>query len=280
MSDLFDIEWMGGVAEYHYRKARPTVGDFDWQSLDPSRYEPSLVFATQKVWTDVTMSEYAAISAFSAVVGALTEVRAPLDLIGMTSDFVTDEVRHVELLSQLVMQLGGAAPRPFDPSRLAPRVGPALSAFQRANELALRVGCIAEAFAGATATPMMRATRHPLVRAVYTSILRDEARHRRFGTLYFEWAADRLDDAERTRLGRVALAELRAYAPLWTKPPSPVTNDRTVEGWHVDDIHDLGWLESIRYVTLAKSVVKNEIVPNLRTLGLVVDEQELQAVLS
>ena len=49
--------------------------------------------------------------------------------------------------------------------------------------------------------PIMRETTHPLLRSVYESILRDEARHRRFGTLYFEWAVDRLDVAERERLG-------------------------------------------------------------------------------
>jgi len=217
MNDVFDIEWMGGVAEHHYRKARPGVDDFPWETLDPARYEQTLVFATQKVWTGVALSEYAAIAAFSEVVGALAQAKAPLDLIGMTSDFLADEVRHVELISRLVMQLGGAAPRRFDPAKLAPNVDPHLPPFERANELALRVGCIAEAFAGSTAAPMMRASTHPLVRAVYQSILRDEARHRRFGSLYFEWAGDRLDERERVRLGAVALSMLRSYAPLWER---------------------------------------------------------------
>jgi hypothetical protein len=49
------------------------------------------------------------------------------------------------------MELCGAAPREVDFDRLTPRPQ-AQTAFQRANEVILRVGCIAEAFSGGTAT--------------------------------------------------------------------------------------------------------------------------------
>ena len=45
---------------------------------------------------------------------ALVDVRAPLDLLGMTSDFLADECSHVEIASRLAMELGGAAPRMVD----------------------------------------------------------------------------------------------------------------------------------------------------------------------
>ena len=104
----FTLEWLGGPAEFHFRKARPE-GDFDWASLDPARYPPSLVAAAREVWMGIVLAEYAAIAAFADVVGALTQARAPLDLIGMTGDFLADEVRHVELASRVVMQLGRRA---------------------------------------------------------------------------------------------------------------------------------------------------------------------------
>ncbi|HEX7668312.1 MAG TPA: ferritin-like domain-containing protein, partial [Polyangiaceae bacterium] len=190
MTELFTLEWLGGVAEHHFRKARPE-DDLPWGSLDASHYSASLLAAAREVWTGVAMSEYAAICAFSEVVGALAAARAPLDLIGMTSDFLADEVHHVELASRLLMRLGGAAPKPFDAARLTPTTAPGLTPLQRASELVVRVGCIAETFASETAVPMMRETTHPLVRAVYQTILRDEARHCRFGSLYFEWAGER-----------------------------------------------------------------------------------------
>jgi hypothetical protein len=276
VSELFTIEWLGGVAEHHFRKARPEAEGLDWGSLDARVYPATLVAAAREVWTGVALSEYAAIAAFTRVVDALTFARAPLDLIGMTADFLADEVLHVELASRLLMQLGGAAPRLFEPSRLAPVLNEGTTPFQRANELALRVGCIGEIFAGGTATPMMRETTHPLVRAVYETILKDESRHRRFGTLYFEWAGDRLDDAERVRLGAVALDTLKNYAPLWKHAPvdAPIGTE-----WRIEDVHALGWIEPSRYVALARSVVREEILPVLADIGVVVPTEDVEALL-
>ncbi len=279
---MFALEWMGGVAEHHYRKARPSIDDFAWQTLVPADYPQPVVAAAQQVWTSLALSEYAAITSFADVVAALTQAKAPLDLIGMTSDFLADEVRHVELASRFVMQLGGAAPQAFQPSRLSPALSPGLTPLQRANELALRVGCIAEAFASGTAVPTMRAATHPLVREVYVSILRDEARHHRFGSLYFEWADELLDDQERERLGRVAVSALRGYAGLWRS--ADMTHNRhgvEVEtAFALRDIHDLGWLEPARFVPLAIRVVRDQIVPALRTLGITLPQAELDALFS
>jgi P-aminobenzoate N-oxygenase AurF len=252
-------------------------GDFNWHSLDPSRYPPSLVVAARDVWMGIVIAEYSAIAAFADVVGALTQARAPLDLIGMTSDFLADEVRHVELASRVVMQLGGAPARAFDPTRLAPATPTAENAFQRANELSLRIGCIAEVFASGTAVPIMRETTHPLLRSVYESILRDEARHCRFGSLYFEWAADRLDLAERVRLGAVTLNALEGYAPIWRR--AETLADSCTE-WQDFSVHELGWMEPSRYVPLVRDVIRNEVLAPLRELGLVLPEQELARLLA
>ena len=284
MTELFTVEWMGGVAEHHYRNARPGVDAFDWDALDPARYHPQLLATAQGVWTRLALSEYAAIASFGTVVTALTQARAPLDLIGMTSDFLADEVRHVELVSRMVMPLGGAAPCAFDPEQLSPRPAPELTPFQRANELTLRVGCIAEAFAGATVLPILRAVTHPLVHDVYVSILRDEARHRRFGSLYFEWAGERLDDAERTRLGACTLSALSDYAPYWFggSPETPAQHASAPSTYEPtpEEAHELGWLEPPRYVPMALQVVRDDILPSLRALGLSLPEQEIATLLS
>lgn len=267
---VFELQWMGGVAEHHYRQARPASTDIAWEELDASRYRPEVLRAAQQIWTGIALGEYAAIVSFAQVVRALAEAQAPLDLIGMTSDFLADEVKHVELASRVVMLLGGAAPRSFQPERLARPSNPSLDPFSRANDLALRLGCISEAFASATAIPIMRATTHPVIRAVYETILRDEALHCRFGTLYFEWASERWSDAERTRLAAVALDTLKGYARLAKRAhaaatagvPRPVRDDEALE---------LGWFEPVRYEPLARGVVLDEIVPMLLELGLPLD---------
>ena len=270
------LEWLGGPAAFHFRKARPEL-DFDWESLSQRDYPPAFIDAARGVWMGIVIAEYAAIAAFAEVVGALTQARAPLDLIGMTGDFLADEVRHVELASRVVMQLGGAPARSLDTSRLVPHTPTAHSPFERANELALRIGCIAEVFAGATATPIMRETTHPLLRAVYESILRDEARHRRFGTLYFEWAADRLSPGERNRLGAVTLDALRTYAPIWRRAETIADEQPS---WVGRKPQELGWIEPSRYAELSRRVVREEIVLPLRELGLAVPHDELEALLA
>jgi hypothetical protein len=277
VTDLFAIEWMGGAAEHHYRRARPLDEDIPWETLDPSKYREAALASARRVWTDVAISEYAAIASFSQVVSALVEARAPLDLIGMTSDFLADEVKHVELASRLLMRLGGAAPRAFDPARLAPRPSPALSPLARANELALRVGTIGESYASGTAVPIMRATGHPVVRAVYTTILRDEARHVRFGSLYFEWAEELIDDAERARLAQVALQTLKQYALLWQRP-APAAGDESVA--NQAEARELGWFQHDEYKPLALRTVRDEILPSLRALKLPLPEAELEALLA
>jgi len=275
MSEPFTIEWLGGPAEFHFRKARPE-GEFDWESLVPARYPPSLVVAAREVWMGIVIAEYSAIAAFAEVVSALTQARAPLDMIGMTSDFLADEVRHVELASHVVMRLGGAPVRHVDTARLAPRTAAGLSALQRASELSLRVGCVAEVFASGTAVPIMRETTHPLLRSVYESILRDEARHRRFGSLYFEWAADKLDAAERARLGSVTLDALSGYAEL-LRGAQKLPDTR--QEWQGVDFHELGWMEPSRFVPLGHSVVREQIIEPLRKLGITWSEPDLEALL-
>lgn len=269
----FTLEWLGGPAEYHFRKARPN-DEFDWDSLNPADYPASFIAAARDVWMGVVVAEYAAIASFSAVVGAMTAARAPLDLIGMTADFLADEVRYVELASHLVMQLGGAPVRHVDPERLVPKLSIHLTPIQRSNELALRVGCIAEVFASATAVPMMRASTHPLVRSVYERILRDEARHARFGSLYFEWAANHLDHAEHVRLGLAAIDALNNFASLWRNKAPEVSQ----ADWNGLQGHDLGWFERARYVPLAKNAVQAEILPPLRDIGLILPQAGIDAL--
>jgi hypothetical protein len=278
MKEPFELEWMGGVAEHHFRRARPGADDLPWGTLDASKYPPSLVDAARGAWTEVAMNEYRAVASFAEVVRALTEARAPLDLVGMTGDFLADEARHVELASRVAMELGGATPREFDPDAFGLRADGRLSAFQRANELVLRVGCVAEAFAGGTAAGSLRVAAHPLTRAVLETILADEARHRRLGGLYFEWAGERLDDAERERLSRVLCDALAGHAPYWRRKTSEVREGVTREGVRVEDLHELGWLESARAVPLARKVVEEDVLAPLAKLGIAITADERQGL--
>src|SRR5580658_4894193 len=121
MKQPFELEWMGGVAEHHFRHARPGADDLPWGTLDPSKYAPEAVDFARGSWTEVAINEYRAVASFSEVLRAMVDVKAPLDLLGMTSDFLADECSHVELASRMAMELGGAAPRTVDLDRFAMR---------------------------------------------------------------------------------------------------------------------------------------------------------------
>jgi hypothetical protein len=131
------------------------------------------------------------------------------------------------------------------------------------------VACIGETFSGGIGRGSRGVATHPLVRAVYDVILADEARHERFGTLYFEWAQGKLDDAERARLGEAAGHMLRGLRRYWAGPENPVEEGRTArEGWRVEDLHALGSLESARFVPHARKVILEEVIAPLDAVGI------------
>lgn len=268
--DPFELEWTGGPAAHHFRKARPEIDELPWGTLDPAAYPPALVAAVRGSWTELAMNEYRAYAFFAEVLHALALARAPLDLLGMASEFVADEALHVELASRIAMELGGAEPRHLDLRSLSIPGDRSLTPFARANEVVLRVSCVAETFSSGMGRGAREVSKHPLLRGVYDIVLADEARHERFGGLYFEWANDRIDDAERARLAGVAADTLRGLSSFWKQHDPSVAVGQTRQGWNVADIHALGWLESARAAAHARAVVANEVLPPLDALGIVI----------
>jgi hypothetical protein len=278
-AEPFEVEWLGGRAEHYFRRARPGIDDLPWGTLRAADYPPSLVDAARRSWTELAINEYRAIAAFSEVLRTMALAKAPLDLLGMTSDFLADECVHVELASRLAMELGGGAPMAVDMRDFAPRANEALVPFQQANEIVLQIG-MSEAFAGGTGLGNRNAASHPLTRAIFDRILSDEGRHRRLAGLYFEWAADKLDNPERVRLGGVATRVLEALSPIWRVTPTPIVDGRTRDGWRVDDLHALGWLESAKMTILARDVVRRDVLAPLDALGIVVAREDRERLLA
>lgn len=272
----FELEWMGGPAESYFRKVRPSAEALPWGTVDVSRYAPAAVERARGSWTEVAINEYRAVASFCEVLRALVEVRAPLDLLGMTSDFLADECAHVELASRMAMELGGAAPRAVDLTQFVARAG-GTSAIERANELVLRVSCVSEAFSGGTASVSLDNTTLALPRSVYETILRDEAHHRRLGGLYFEWALARIDEKELARLGRVLLSALQGFAPFWSQRAKADTETAAPP---VDDLLALGWMTRARFAQVSREVVVRDILDPLATIGITISSDEREALLA
>ncbi|MCC6872706.1 MAG: ferritin-like domain-containing protein [Sandaracinaceae bacterium] len=280
MREPFDLEWMGGVAERAFRKVRPDVDSMPWGTLDVSDLPAKLIDRARVAWTEAAFNEYCTAAAFAELVGALLRAKAPIDLIGWATDFLADEILHVELTSRVAMELGGGAPYEIDFASLTLPIDEALDPLQRANELVVRTCCVGEAFSLPMLATAFRSASHPLPRAVLERIVKDEAPHGRFGLAYLEWAAPEMDGAERERLGRSALATLRLFAPFWARLSSRVTGGVTSEGFLVEHVTRVGFSLSEDYAKRARRAAREEVIEPLARFGIVLPREETEALLS
>ncbi len=280
MKEPFDLEWMGGVAERHFRNVRPGVDELPWGTLDVSRYPVELVDRARISWTEAAFNEYCTAVAFAEMLGALLAAKAPIDLIGMASDFMADEILHVELTSRIAMDLGGGAPYQIDFDDLAVRPSQELSPLQRANELVVHVCCVGEAFSLPMLASAYQSALHPLTKQVLQRIVHDEAPHGRFGFLYLDWASEQLDDAERARLATIAANTIELFAPLWQRLTSRVHDGVTTEGYLLDHVRELGWTESSLYATRARAAIEDEVIAPLAKYGIAVPRDRLAKLLA
>jgi hypothetical protein len=275
----FELDWMGGVAERHFRKVRPGVEAMPWGTLRPADFSPDLVDRARTSWTEAAFNEYCTAAAFARLVEELLHARAPLDLIGMASDFLADEVLHVELTSRLAMELGGGAPKTIDYEDITVPLEEGLDAVGRANERVVVTCCVAEAFSVPMLAGCLSTAGHPLTRAVLERIVQDEAPHGRFGWLYLDWAAPHMSPAERERLARVALGAIEAYSIEW-RECADAEDVRRRRGFSLAHVRALGWMDPISYAERARKVVRDDVVAPLSRYGIVVDAGEIDRLLA
>jgi len=101
------LSWLGGATERHFRKLRPGIEELPWGTLRPEQYPPLLLERARSAWTEAAYNESCTALAFADLQRALLQAQVPIDLIGMASDFVVDEILHIELTSRIAMELGG-----------------------------------------------------------------------------------------------------------------------------------------------------------------------------
>lgn len=266
----FVLEWLGGAAAKRFRRARPE-DELPWDTLRPSDYDEDVLTDARAWWTELAANELAAVIQFSSVLQALACAQAPLDLVGMTSDFLADECAHVELGARAAMALGGAAPRTVDFAEALSTPPSDLTPAQWAAERVLRVSCVAEVLAEAAAARTYAACTEPLPRALYTSILRDEVYHKQLGALYIEYAYESWSDAERARLGRVLADELLKFRNLWSGAP------RVPVGATVPE-HRLGFLKRGELASVALDAALTKIVKPLAEIDIVLTDAEHEEI--
>ncbi len=268
MRQDFVLEWLGGAAEKRFRRARPEQ-NLPWDTLRPSDYDERVLTDARAWWTELAANELAAVIQFSSVLSALARSQAPLDLVGMTSDFLADECEHVELGARAAMTLGGASPRTVDFDQADSAPPPELTPAEWAAERVVRVCCVAEVLAEAAAGRTYAACTEPLPRALYASILRDEVHHKHLGALYIEYAYESWTEAERVRLGRVLADELFKFRGLWRGVPREAVGATVPE-------HQLGFLRRSELASVALEAALTRIVKPLAEIDIVLTDAEFE----
>lgn len=149
-----------------WSEAGTPLGDLD--PAERSRLREELAAAA--------FEEHASIAAFARTACELMALGAPAWLLAKTSQAMGDEIAHARAAFALAARLDGAVePGPFSAAVSPLRAGPDL-----ARELfvdVLRGGCIGETLAAHRAGERAEAASSSHLRAFYTMIATDEARH-------------------------------------------------------------------------------------------------------
>jgi hypothetical protein len=260
-----EISMLGGWTERRMRRRRDGIDDLPWGTLDVARYDTGDVALARGMWTNGIFTEYASATAFSQLATALLECGAPVDLTAACADIVVDEMTHVEIVTRVVIELGGAVPYAMDLDRITQLPDAGASALMRAAELAITTSCVGEALS----VPALRRSRAMigggLLHEVLDRLVRDEGPHAQLGVQFLAWAGDRLTRGDRERLAEIALDAVAVYAPLWQQPSEAAP--------------DLGVTEPDDYRQLMTTAVRDKIDARLCRHGIVMDRDGLAALL-
>jgi hypothetical protein len=149
--------------------------------------------------------EHASVAAFARTVCELVALGAPADLVAATSAALADEIAHARASFAWLAALGGGA---VQPGPLYEATAPLRTGEEGAEALlcdVFRGGCVGETLAAHRAAERALEA-PPQMRAFYTQIAEDEARHAALAFRTVRWLASRDD-----RLRDVVRAEIDAF---------------------------------------------------------------------
>lgn len=260
-----EVSMLGGWTERRMRRRRAGIDDLPWNTIDPEAFAADDVALARGMWTNGIFTEYASATAFSQLATALLECGAPVDLTAACADIVVDEMTHVEMVTRVVIELGGAVPYEMDLDRITQLPDPDATPLMRAAELALTTSCVGEALSVPALRQSCSTSNIPLLHAVLDRLVRDEGPHAQLGMQFLAWSSDRMTRGDRARLAEIALEAISVYAPLWLAPTKSAP--------------ELGVTHHDEYRALMTTAVREKIDARLCRHGIVMDRARLAALL-
>jgi hypothetical protein len=251
----FQLGLLGGAVERRYRHLRPELARTKWGEVEPSDLAPELLEAARTYWMAACVNEYRSAGAMADTCAALVAAQVPIDLTAVASRFVLEELSHAELAAQVVVALGGASPVAFDPAPFYPPPAGPVSPLMRAAYYVMRGFCTGESYALPVVQAATRLKMPPLIARVLSRIAKDEAAHASFGWVFFDWAGDRFDRAERAELRRLAAEGVREIETI-------------TAGCRDEDEPTLGWLPQKTLASVLARATEEDVSAPLRARGL------------
>lgn len=158
--------------------------------------------------------ERASVPAFEELAGELALHGAPERLTRAAVRAAADERRHARVVSRLAARRGAETPA-MERTSMPPR---SLRAMAHDNAIE---GCVREAYAALVAAHQAQHAREGDVRAVYSGIAADEARHALLSFAIHDWALGRLAPSDAARVEAQRTGALAA----WHASPDPTQEE-------------------------------------------------------
>ncbi len=234
--------------------------------LDPARFDPETLKLARVSWQRLLESEHESVVIAGWMTSALARMGAPLDIVGAFGRVVEDEIRHVDIVAEVIEQLGAM---PELVAAAAPPY-PAWAATDQLSEEEAIIGmtaffCVGEELSRLIFRQSMELAKEPLAQWAVSEIHRDEAFHGAFG---FETAAlflPKFSSAGKSRLlerihFEIKRLEKRLGGPLGVGVPEVTPQ--------MAQLSALGLPPSPVILKVFYDGIERELVPRFAKLGI------------
>lgn len=189
-------------------------------AFDPAPLSPSVRARAVQGFSQLFETEYESIVIAGFMTSALARIGAPLDLVGAFGKVVEDEIRHADLVAQVIEGFGAAPNVPVQALPPKPETVVGAAAVEEVLAGLACFFCIGEELSGHIFKASIEVAAEPRMRALATEIFADEATHGAFG---FEAAKELVPLIDAKAKARVAARLVTAVRAFETRLGGPLT---------------------------------------------------------
>ena len=235
--------------------------------FDASEYPAPILEKAREGWQRLLDSEFESVVIAGWMTSALARMAAPLDILGAFGRIVEDEVRHVDLCSEVVWALGGTPTIPDQPPPPYPGWENDPNAAAEAVTGLTAFFCIGELLSQHLLRQAEMIAGEPIAKWALGEILRDEAFHGPWGyetaALWVKtWPAERKKLLTQRLLEECSRIERRLGGPL---RPGAMDQEPTEEETM---LATLGLPGPTILLPIFYQVVESQLVPRLKEIGI------------